>query len=54
MLFGRIFCRVLKYVVVVEYGLKIGGEEESELVYLDSPFEGDIDENFEWKIHYLI
>ena len=43
MLFGRIFCRVLKYVVVVEYGLKLRGEDVAELVYLYSTFEDDID-----------
>ena len=48
-LFGRILCRFLKYIGVVEYVLKLGGEEGSELVSLYIPFEGDIDENVECK-----
>ena len=34
-------------VVLVEYGLKLGCEEGKELVSLDSPFEGEIYDNFE-------
>ena len=49
MLFGRICCRALKNIVVVEDRLKIGDEKESELVSSDSSFEVDTDDKFEGK-----
>ena len=36
-----------EYVVVVEYGLKIGGEKGEYIVSSNIFFEGDIDENVE-------
>ena len=44
---GRICFRVLKNVYVVEYALTLGCEKVAELVYSDSSFEGDIDDQFE-------
>ena len=38
-----------KNLVVVEYGLKIGGEEGEEIVSSDISFEGNIDGNVEGK-----
>ena len=49
MMFGGICCRALKNIVVVEDGLKIGGEEGSGLEYSDSSFEGNINGIFEGK-----
>ena len=49
MLFGGICCRDLKNVVVVEYGLKLGGDKGSDLMYLYSSFEGSVDDNIEGK-----
>ena len=49
MLFGRICCRTLKSLSVVDDGIKIGGEEKADMVSSDSSFEGDIDENLEVK-----
>ena len=45
MFFGKIRCRALKNVAVVEDGLKLRGEEVADLVSSDSYFEGDIDDN---------
>ena len=47
MLPWRICYRVLNYVVVVEYGLKLGGEKVADIVSSYFSFEGDIDDNFE-------
>ena len=44
---GRICCRVLKNLVVVEDELKLGYEKGAELVSSDSYFEGDIDYTLE-------
>ena len=49
MLLGRICCKDLKNVVVVEYGIKLGGEKGVELVSSYSYFEDTIDGNFEGK-----
>ena len=46
-LFESICCRVLKNVVVVEDGLKLGGEKVADIVSSYFSFEGDIDDNFE-------
>ena len=47
MLLVIICCRVMKNVVVVEYGINLGGETVSELVSSDSSFEGCIDDKLE-------
>ena len=44
---GRIYSRVLKNVVVVEYGLNIGVEKISEIVSSNSFFEYTIDDKLE-------
>ena len=49
MFFGRICCRALKNVAVIEDGIKLRGEEVADLVSSDSYFEGDIDGNIERK-----
>ena len=49
MLLGMICCRYLKNVVVVEDGLKLGGEDLAELVSSDIYFEGEIGDKFEGK-----
>ena len=49
MLFGRICCRDMRNIYVVEYGLKLVGEEGEDLVSPDCPFEGDADDNIEVK-----
>ena len=49
MLLGRICCRDLKNVVVVEDGIKLGGEKIEDLVSSYSSFGGDIVDNFEEK-----
>ena len=36
-------------VVVVEYGIKLGGEKGEELVFSESYFKCDIDDNFQGK-----
>ena len=48
-LFGGICCWDLKNVVILEYGLKLGFEEGSELVSSDNSFKDNIDDNFEGK-----
>ena len=45
MLFERICCRDLKNVVVVQDGIKLGGEKGIYLVSSYSYFECDIDDN---------
>ena len=47
MFIGGILFSVLKNVVVVEDGIKLGGEKGAELVYSYSSFEGDIDYKLE-------
>ena len=47
MLPWRICYRVLNYVVVVEYGLKLGGEKVADIVSSCSLFESDIDDKSE-------
>ena len=37
----------MKNIVVVDYGIKLGGEKGAELVSSDSYFGGYIDDNFE-------
>ena len=49
MLFGRIYCRDLKNIAVVEDEHKLGGEKGADLVSSYIFFEGDIDENLEGK-----
>ena len=44
MLLGRICCRILKNVVVVENGINFGHVKVSKPVYSDSYFNGDIDD----------
>ena len=50
MLFGRIFCRYLKNVVVFEDGIKIGGKEGADLLSSDSFLKGEIHDDFEGGI----
>ena len=49
MLFGSICCKDMRNVVVVEDGLKTGGEEVADLVSSYSSFECEIGNNIELK-----
>ena len=49
MSFESILCRALKNIVVFEDGLKLGGEEVSDLLSSDIYFEGEIGDKFEGK-----
>ena len=49
MAFGKILCRYLKNIVVVEDGIKLGGEEIVDIASSDCSFKCDIDDNFEGK-----
>ena len=47
MLLGRICYRVMIKRVIVEYGLKLGGDKVEDIVYSRIYFEGGIDEKLE-------
>ena len=51
---GRVFCRPMKNVAVVEGGIKLGDDKGSDLFYSDNSLEGGCDDNLEgvsvWNI----